>query len=123
MTFIEVLKQNWLSIAIFGIIVVFILNLFGFIVLIPRDPVATIRIHELNYVADGQTIILTEDDFKEIPQLAVLIRDHNSAGGRVALYSSKDYGNFISRYKTYEKEASHIFEYQGKFYEYDLQIN
>jgi hypothetical protein len=123
--------------AILGIIfIVFslvILNWNGFMTLIGSgESESTLRVYELNgsNVPQGIIISLTEEDFKEFPQLASTIRDKNQKPTRIFDDGTRFYmipftyierhrfiGRFRSNFNGYEN--SRFFEYKGKYYSYD----
>jgi len=93
---------------------------------------STLRLYEFNenVVPQGNSISLTEADFKEFPQLALLIRDKKQKPTRIfddgtrffmipltsdEMYKFNDH--FWSNYSGLENRR--LFEYKGKYYEYD----
>jgi hypothetical protein len=130
MTFIEILKKRWyVCIAIF-VVIILLLNWYGFITLFGKESFSTVHLSELNdsVVPQGKSISLTEEDFKQFPQLASIIRDknQNAAHSYTILFTADEYNWFVSRYwsNISEEDKSQfpprrIFEYEGKYYIYD----
>lgn len=127
MTFSETLKKRWyVLIAILGIIILLIC--FGFITMIGNVPSATIFVYELNgrVAPQGNSISLTENDFNAFPKLAPVIRDMTkkpveiTSDGRL-LYKIPLYGDersvFVPLYG-----SSGFFEYEGKYYSFDVVL-
>jgi hypothetical protein len=139
MTFIELLKKRWYFFIAFVVIGIFVLNWFGIITIIGKESFSTLYLYESNesVVPQGYTFSLTEEDFKEFPQLASVIRDKTAKPtaiykSGIRLYyiplSSKEYGLFLARYwsnvsrSETDKPFPHnrIFEYDGKYYEFEI---
>jgi len=133
MTFNEILKKRWYVLIAFFVIVFFLLNWFGVITIIGKESFSTLHLYESNesVIPQGHTITLTEDDFKDFPQLASIIRDKktnptviykNGIRAYHIPFSSKEYSLFLSRYwsNSSGSEDRRIFEYKGKYFEYDL---
>jgi hypothetical protein len=138
MTYIEILKKRWYVFIAILVIIILLLYWFGFITLIGGGSFSTLRLYELNesVVTQGNSISLTEEDFKEFPQLASIIRDKNTKPTLIdkngiryyeVNFSSNEFNRFIARYwsnvSAYEIDRPtpprRIFEYKGKYYEYD----
>jgi hypothetical protein len=128
MTISETLKKRWyFPVAILGIII--LLNWFGFIAFIAKDPDSTLYLWELNesVVPQGNIFHLSDEDFKVSSKLAPVIRDNTQKAveimddGRL-LYKTYFYNNeresFILRYG-----SSGFFEYNGKYYSYGVILN
>ena len=133
MTHIEFLKKRWYVVIAILVFVIFLLNWFGFITIIGEESFSTLHLYESNesFIPQGHTISLTEEDFKEFPQLASIIRDKNTNPTVIykngirsyhISFSSDEYSRFISRYWSNwsRSEDRRIFEYKGKYYEYDF---
>ena len=132
MTFIEILKKRWYVFIAILAILIFLLNWFGVITIIGKESFSTLHLDESNEsaVPQGNTISLTDEDFKEFPQLASIIRDKktnptviykNVIRSYHIAFSSKEYSLFIARYwSNWSGEDRRIFEYNGKYYEYDF---
>jgi hypothetical protein len=139
MTLMDILRKRWYVIIAIFVIIIFLLNWFGFITIIGKESFSTLRLYELNesVIPQGHTISLTEEDFKEFPQLGSIIRDKNSKPTVISKmgirsyeipFSSEEYDRFIARYWSNVSRSevdrpfphNRIFEYKGKYYEYDL---
>jgi len=140
MSLIEILKARWyVFIAIFGIIIL-LLVWSGYFSFIGGESISTMSLYESNesFIPQRHTITLTEENFKEFPQLASIIRDKttkptviNSKGVRSydVPFSSNGYSRFISRYWSdssgYDNKSwppRKISEYNGKYYEYGYPV-
>jgi hypothetical protein len=139
MNYVEILKKRWYVFIVFFVIVIFLLNWSGVITIIGKESFSTLYLVESNesVVPQGYTFSLTEDDFKEFPQLASIIRDKttkptyiykNGIRSYHVQLSSEEYSRFLSRYwsnvsrSEVDKPFPHnrIFEYTGKYYEFEI---
>jgi hypothetical protein len=132
MTFIEILKKQWYLFVVILVIIVILLNLSSISSLFAGESFSTLRLYELNgsFIPQGTRFSLTEEDFKEFPQLASIIRDKNQKpmetfndGTRFYMVSltSNEMERFNSRYWLNRTgEMRRIFEYNGKYFEYDV---
>jgi hypothetical protein len=140
MSLIEILKARWYVFIAILAILIFLLNWFGVITIIGKESFSTLSLYESNegFIPQGHTITLTEEDFKEFPQLASIIRDKttkptviNKKGVRSydVPFSSNEYSRFISRYWSNSSRSDdkswpprRIFEYNENYYEYDYPV-
>jgi hypothetical protein len=132
MTFIEILKKQWYLFIVILVIIVILLNLSSIFSLFAGESFSTLRLYELNgsYIPQGIHFSLTEEDFKEFPQLALIVRDKNQKpmqifndGTKFYMVSltSNEMERFNSRYWLNRSgEMRRIFEYDGKYFEYDV---
>jgi len=132
MTIIDLLKKRWYVFIVVLAITIFLLNWFGVITIIGQESFSTLRLYELNesVVPQGNRITLTEEDFKVFPQLASIIRDEKQNPTRIfddgtrlyrVPFTSSEMNTFNSRYWiNSSREDKRIFEYKGKYFEYDL---
>lgn len=135
MTFSDTLKKNWfISLLVIILIVssLLFLSWIGFMI-ISEEPFSTLYLYELNesIVPQGNfganIYSLSEEDFKQLPKLAPVIRDKNQRPIQVLdngnrLYTipltSEEYYLFIEHYLP-KPTTSGFFEYKGKYYSYD----
>jgi len=138
MTSPETSNKGWkivftLLAIIFIVFSLVIFNWNGFMTLIGRgESYSTLRLYEFNesVIPQGYGISLTEKDFKEFPELASIVRDKNQKPTRIfedgtrffmlpftedEMYRFKD--RFWTNYSGFENRR--LFEYNGKYYEYD----
>jgi hypothetical protein len=132
MTIIEILKKRWYVFMMILVIIIILLNLSSIFSLFTGESFSTLRLYELNgsYIPQGIHFSLTEEDFKEFPQLALIIRDKNPKpiqtfddGTRFYMVplTETEMNRFNGRYWLNSTgENRRIFEYKGKYYEYDL---
>jgi hypothetical protein len=132
MTIIEILKKRWYVFMMILVIIIILLNLSSIFSLFTGESFSTLRLYELNgsYIPQGIHFSLTEEDFKEFPQLALIIRDKNQKpiqtfddGTRFYMVplTETEMNRFNGRYWLNSTgENRRIFEYKGKYYEYDL---
>ncbi len=132
MTFIEILKKRWYVFIVILVIIIIFLNLPLIFSLFTGESFSTLRLYELNgsYIPQGIHFSLTEEDFKEFPQLALIIRDKkqnpiqiHDDGTRFYMVplTANEMDTFNGRYWLNKSgEDSRFFEYHGKYYEYDL---
>jgi hypothetical protein len=132
MTFIQILKKRWYVLIAILAVAIFLLNWFGIITIIGKESFSTLHLYELNesVVPQGNRISLAEGDFKEFPMLASIIRDKKQNPTRIFNDGTRFYmipftvnemDTFNARYwKNSSGENRRIFEYNGKYYEYDF---
>ena len=139
MPLIEILKARWYVFIAILAILIFLLNWFGVITILGKESFSTLTLYESNesFVPQGNTISLTEEDFKEFPQLASIIRDKTTKPTVISMegirsydipFTSDEYSLFLARYwsnvnrSEVDKPFPHnrIFEYNGKYYEFEL---
>jgi len=130
MTFIEILKKQWYVFVVILVIIVILLNLSSIFSLFTGESFSTLGLIELNgsYIPQGTHFSLTEEDFKEFPQLASIIRDTRQNptqtykdGRRIYLIplTESEMYRFNGRYWLNNSgEDRRIFEYKGKYYEF-----
>ena len=130
MTLIEILKKRWsVFVVIIGIFV--LLTIWsGHFSFIGGESFSTLGLIELNgsYIPQGTRFSLSDDDFKEFPQLASIIRDTRQNptqtykdGTRIYLIplTESEMYRFNGRYWLNNSgEDRRIFEYKGKYYEF-----
>jgi len=126
MTFIEIFIKRWYVYSVILVLGVIILLLFlvGISSSFGKESFSTVHMYEFNesVIPQGNSISLTEDDFKEFPQLASIIRDKNqkSTHSYTILLTSDEYYKFIGRYWSNSSgENQRFFEYKGNYYGYD----
>jgi hypothetical protein len=132
MTIIEILKKRWyVLIIVFGIIIL-LLNSASLFSLLSGESFSTLRLYEKNgsYIPQVTRFTLNDKDFKEFPQLAVVIRDNRQNpirtfddGTRFFMIplTADEMERFNGRYWLNNSgEDRRIFEYNGKYFEYDL---
>ncbi len=132
MTMSETMKKRWyISVAILGI-VIFSLLWFGFITINGKEGYSTLVLTELNnsVIPQGIIISLTDEDFKEFPQIAMIVRDKNqktvkisSDGTRfyIIYFTEEERYKFIRRYwGNFKGEPYRFFDYNGKYYQYNF---
>ncbi|HSA38479.1 MAG TPA: hypothetical protein P5013_06290 [Methanoregula sp.] len=132
MTFIEILKKQWYVFVVILAIIIILLNLSSIFSLFAGESFSTLRLYELNgsYNPQGIHFSLTDEDFKEFPQLALIIRDKKQNPLRIHDDSTRFYmisltanemDKFNGRYWLNSTgEDTRIFEYKGKYYEFTL---
>jgi hypothetical protein len=132
MTFIETLKKRWYVFIVILVIIIILLNLSSIFSLFGGESFSTLRLYELNgsFVPQETRFSLTKEDFKEFPQLASIIRDKNqnpmrtfNDGTRFYMVplTANEMDSFNNRYwQNSTGENRRIFEYNGKYYEYDV---
>ena len=132
MTFIEILKKQWYVFIVILVIIIILLNSSSIFSLFTGESFSTLRLYELNgsYIPQGIHFSLTEEDFKEFPQLASIIRDKNQNpiqtfddGTRFYMIplTVDERDRFKARYWLNSTgEDRRIFEYKGKYYEFTL---
>jgi len=132
MTFIEILKKRWYVFIVILVIIIIFLNLPLIFSLFTGESFSTLRLYELNgsYIPQGIHFSLTEEDFKEFPQLALIIRDKkqnpiqiHDDGTRFYMVplTANERDRFKGRYWLNSTgEDRRIFEYKGKYYEFPL---
>jgi hypothetical protein len=130
MTFIEILKKRWYVFIGILIIIVILLNSSSIFSLFTGESFSTLGLIELNgsYIPQGTRFSLTDDDFKEFPQLASIIRDTRQNptqtykdGRRIYLIplTESEMYRFNGRYWLNSTgEDTRLFEYKGKYYEF-----
>jgi hypothetical protein len=130
MTIIEILKKRWYVFIVILVIIIFLLNLSSIFSLFRGESFSTLGLIELNgsYIPQGTRFSLANDDFKEFPQLASIIRDNNQKPVEISDDGTRFYvvpltveerDRFNGRYWLNNSgEDRRIFEYNGKYYEY-----
>jgi hypothetical protein len=130
MTFIEILKKRWYVFIGILLVIILLLNLSSIFSLFGGESFSTLGLIELNgsYIPQGTSFSLTDDDFKEFPQLASIIRDTRQNptqtykdGTRIYLIplTESEMYRFNGRYWLNNSgEDRRIFEYKGKYYEF-----
>lgn len=130
--------KGWkIGFTVLGIIfIVFFLLIFfwnGFMTLIGQgESYSTLRLYEFNesVLPQGNRISLIDEDFKEFPQLASIVRDKNQKPTRIFEDGTRFYMIPLTEDEMYEFnrrywsnysgfENRRLFEYKGKYYEYD----
>jgi len=91
---------------------------------------STLHLYELNgsYIPEGTRFSLTEEDFKEFPQLASVIRDKKQNPQKIFPDGTRSYSFPLTESEMYKfndrywinsiGENRRIFEYHGKYYEF-----
>lgn len=126
----EILKKHWSVLIVILIMILLLLNWSSLFSLFSGNTFSTLHLYELNgsYVPQGTRFSLNEDDFKEFPQLASLIRDKKQNPQKIFPDGTRSYSvsltesamnRFNDRYWLNSMgEDRRIFEYNGKFYEF-----
>jgi hypothetical protein len=130
MALIEILEKRWyVIVAILGIIIL-LLIWSGYFSFVFGDSFSTLHLYELNgsYIPEGTRFSLTEQDFKEFPQLRSAIREKNQKPQKIFPDGTRSYSfpltesemyRFNDRYwRNISGEDRRIFEYNGKNYEF-----
>jgi hypothetical protein len=130
MTFIEILKKRWYVFVVVLVIIIILLNLSSIFSVFAGESFSTVGLIELNgsYIPQGTRFTLTDDDFKEFPQLTSIIRDTRQNptqtykdGTRIYLIplTESEMDRFNGRYWLNNSgEDRRIFECHGKYYEF-----
>jgi len=134
MTFIELLTKRWYVFIIILGFIILLLNLSSIFSLFGGESFSTVGLYELNesVIPQGTSFSLTEDDFKEFPQLASIVRDKRQNpmqtfddGKRfyiIPLTEDEMY-KFNNRYWVNRSgEMRRIFEYSGKYFEFTIPV-
>lgn len=128
----EILKKQWYVFIVILAIIIILLNSSSIFSLFTGESFSTLRLYEQNgsYIPQGIHFSLTEEDFKEFPQLASIIRDKNQNpiqtfddGTRFYMVplTSDEMARFNSRYWLNRSgELRRIFEYKSKYFEFDV---
>jgi len=132
MTFIDILKKRWYVFVVIIGIFVLLMIWSGYFSLIGGESFSTLHLYELNgsYIPEGTRFSLTEEDFKEFPQLASVIRDKKQNPQKIFPDGTRSYSFPLTESEMYKfndrywinsiGEDTRIFEYKGKFYEFTL---
>lgn len=131
MTLTDILKKRWYVFVVIIGVIVLLLVWSGYFSFIGGESFSSLSLYESNesLIPQGYTIALTEEDFKEFPQLASIIRDKNTKPTVIykngirfyhISFTSDEYSRFISHYWSNwsRSEDRRIFEYKGEYYEY-----
>jgi hypothetical protein len=127
MTVPETLKKNWIYIAFVIIVILPLIYVAVAFVMMVNEPSYALELYELNdsdacqptgYYTENYTIaakkynatLLTEEDFKEFPKLAPIIRDRNQ---KPSFADSKGKGVYHVSY--WEEEHSAFTDHFGLF--------
>lgn len=134
MALMETLKKQW-HFFIVGVGLIILLFYFSIsLSVFLGESFSTLGLYELNgsYIPQGTRFTLTDDDFKEFPQLASIIRDNKQKpvqsrddGTRVYLIplTQSEMDGFNNRYWLNSNgEDRRIFEYNGKYYEFTFPV-
>ncbi len=123
------IRNQWHIIVILIITGVFFTGT-GYFLLFAGNSFSTLHVYELNgtFIPQGTRFSLTDENFKEFPQLTPIIRDktqnpQNIFPDGTRSYSvpltESDMNRFIERYWTNSTgEDRRFFEYNGQFYEF-----
>jgi hypothetical protein len=134
MTLMETLKKRWYFFVLGLGIIILLFYLSISLSVFLGESFSTLGLYELNgsYIPQGTSFSLTDDDFKEFPQLASIIRDNKQKpvqsrddGTRVYLIplTQSEMDRFNNRYWLNSTgEDRRIFEYHGKYYEYTFPV-
>ena len=113
-------------------IIILLLNFSSIFSLFGGDSFSTLRLYELNgsFIPQGIRFSLTDDDFTEFPQLASIIRDKRQNPMRTFEDGTRFYMIPLTESEMYKfngcfwlnstGEDKRIFEYKGKYYEFDF---
>ncbi len=130
MTFIDILKKRWYVFVVIIGIFVLLMIWSGYFSFMGGESFSTLHLYELNgsYIPEGTRFSLTEEDFKEFPQLASVIRDKKQNPQKIFPDGTQSYSfpltesemnKFNDRYWINSiGENRRIFEYHGKYYEF-----
>lgn len=130
MALMETLKKRGYHFILgLGIIILFLYLSISLTVFL-GESFSTLGLYELNrsYIPQGTSFSLTDDDFKDFPQLASIIRDNKQKpvqsrndGTRVYLIpmTQSEMSKFNNHYwLNSTNEDRRIFKYNGKYYEF-----